>query len=88
MMHSFGSTFLQDVVLPLKKKPFSPKAHIWALQICTASVGLFGIFFSMVYTPKEYLVLLGILIGAIYLGGVGACVWGGLYWKKGTAQGR
>jgi SSS family solute:Na+ symporter len=27
------------------------------------------------------------LIGAIYLAGIGAVVWGGLYWKKGTTAG-
>lgn len=68
-------------------KLLSPKTHVMALQLCALGVGLFGIFFSIVYKPPEYLVMLTSLIGAIYLGGIGSCVLGGLYWKKGTTQG-
>jgi SSS family solute:Na+ symporter len=83
-LHIFGSTFLQDIILPLKKKPFSPKMHLLALQLSALGVGIFVFFFSLLYEPVDYLVLAVQLIGAIYLGGIGALVWGGLYWKKGT----
>jgi SSS family solute:Na+ symporter len=41
----------------------------------------------MIFKPVEYLAMIVKLIGSIYLGGVGCVVWGGLYWKRGTAQG-
>src|SRR5690606_29964984 len=28
-LHSWGSIFIQDVVMPLRKKPLSKKAHMW-----------------------------------------------------------
>ena len=31
-MHSWGSIFVQDVVLPLRKTPMTPRQHIWALR--------------------------------------------------------
>jgi len=31
-MHSWGSIFIQDVVMPFRKRPLSPKAHVNALR--------------------------------------------------------
>ena len=50
-------------------------------------VAIFACVFGLFYKPADYLILVVTLIGAIYLGGVGAVVWGGLYWKKGTTAG-
>lgn len=86
-LHSYGATLLQDVVLPLRKKQLSPKAHLIALQLTAMGVGIFACAFSVLYKPVDYLQLMVTLIGAIYLGGVGVVVWGGLYWKKGTTAG-
>lgn len=86
-MHSFGSTFIQDVILPLRRRPFAPREHIRVLRWAATGVGLFAIFFSTVFEFRDYLQLVTTLIGAIYLGGVGALVIGGLYWKKATVQG-
>ena len=86
-LHSVGSTFLQDVILPLRRKPFSPRAHLIALQLAAGGVAVFGCVFSLLYRPADYLTMVVTLIGSIYLGGVGAVVWGGLYWKRGTTAG-
>lgn len=86
-LHSYGSTLLQDVILPLRKKPLGAKAHVLALQLSAIGVGIFVCVFSLLYKPVEYLTMMTTLIGAIYLGGVGSVVWGGLYWKKGTTAG-
>lgn len=32
-MHSWGSIFIQDVILPFRKKPFTPKQHINMLRL-------------------------------------------------------
>lgn len=86
-LHGMGATLLQDVILPLRKKPLSPKMHLLALQWATVGVGVFVCIFSLLYKPADYLTMVVTLISAIYLGGVGAVVWGGLYWKKGTTAG-
>ncbi len=86
-LHSYGATILQDVILPLRKKPFEPKAHVRALKLTVFGVASFVCAFSILFKPVDYLVMIVALIGAIYLGGVGIVCWGGLYWKKGTAAG-
>ena len=32
-MHSWGGIFIQDVILPFRKKPFTPKQHIFLLKL-------------------------------------------------------
>ena len=86
-LHSYGSTIMQDVILPWKKRPLSPARHILALRMTMFGVGIFEVVFSALFKPVDYLVMISILIGSIYLGGVGVVVWGGLYWKRGTAAG-
>jgi SSS family solute:Na+ symporter len=86
-LHGYGSTLLQDAILPWMKNPLSPKAHLLALRMSMLGVALFVCTFSLLYKPVEYLTMMVSLIGAIYLGGMGAIVWGGLYWKRGTTAG-
>ena len=86
-LHSFGATLLQDVILPQRKAPMSPKAHVWALRASILFVALFTVTFSAFFKPVEILQFITQLIGVIYLGGIGLVVWGGLYWKRGTTAG-
>lgn len=86
-LHAFGTTFFQDVILPLRKKPFASKNHLTALKITIFGVAAFVSVFSILYKPVDYLIMISTLISAIYLCGVGFVVWGGLYWKKGTTAG-
>ena len=82
-MHSWGSIFIQDVVMPFKKKAFSPKQHIWALRLSVVGVAVFAWLFSYFYRQTEYVFLFFAITGAI-VSGAGAAIIGGLYWKKGT----
>jgi len=86
-LHSYGSTFLQDVFLPMRKKPLSPRAHLMWLKITVFGVALFAMLFSIWFKPMDYLVLSIQLLSTLYLGGIGLVVWGGLYWKRGTTAG-
>jgi SSS family solute:Na+ symporter len=86
-LHGHGSTILQDVIMPLRKKPFEPRAHVRWLKVTVFCVAAFACSFSIIFKPVDYLVMIVALIGAIYLGGIGFVVWGGLYWKRGTNAG-
>lgn len=86
-LHAYGTTLLQDVILPMRKKPLEAKSHIRWLQITIFGIAIFTCTFSYFFKPMEYLTMIVALIGAIYLGGIGLVVWGGLYWKKGTTAG-
>ncbi len=88
-LHSWGSIFIQDVVMPLRKnkKPISPKAHMWLLRGSIVSVSVFAFVWGQIFPLNEYIFMYFQITGAIYMGGAGAVILGGLYWKRGTTAG-
>jgi SSS family solute:Na+ symporter len=84
-LHSWGSIFVQDVLVPMRKKPFEPQTHLFLLRTAIFGVAVFGFVFSLVFRQTEYILMFFNITGAIYLGGAGAVIIGGLYWKKGTS---
>ena len=84
-MHSWGSILLQDIILPLRKKAFSPQKHIKYLRYSIIAVAVFIFIFSYFVIQKIDIIMFFALAGTIFLGAAGAVVIGGLYWKKGTA---
>lgn len=83
-LHSWGSIFVQDVILPFRKKAMTPRQHIWTLRFAVAGVAAFACVFSTVFTQAQYINLWWNVTGAIFTGGAGAAIIGGLYWRKGT----
>ncbi|MDD5707611.1 MAG: sodium:panthothenate symporter [Kiritimatiellae bacterium] len=86
-MLSWGSILVQDVILPYRKKPFTPKQQLLLLRILIASVATFAFFFSYFFGQVDYILMFFAITGAIWLGGSGPCIVGGLYWKRGTTAG-
>jgi SSS family solute:Na+ symporter len=86
-MHSWGSIFLQDVVMPFRDKPFSQKTHLRLLRFSIFGVAIFVFFFSLLFRQTEYIILFFMLTGSLFTAGAGTCIIGGLYWKRGTKQG-
>lgn len=86
-LHSWGSIFVQDVIVPLRKKPFGPRQHIWLLRLSMAGVALFAFLFGSLFRQTEYIRMWWSVTGALYIGGAGSAIIGGLYWKKGTTAG-
>jgi len=86
-LHSWGGIFVQDVLVPLLKKPFGPAQHIRALRLSIAGVALFAFLFGAFFRQTEYILMWWSITTAVYVGGAGAAIIGGLYWKKGTAAG-
>jgi SSS family solute:Na+ symporter len=83
-MHSWGSIFIQDVLMPIRQKPFEPKEHLKYLKLSILGVGIFIFFFSLIFQTSEYIFLFLAITGTIFVGGSGAAIIGGLYWKRGT----
>ena len=83
-MHSWGSIFIQDVVMPFKKTALSSKQHIWFLRFSILGVAVFAFFFSLLYYQTEYIFMFFAVTGSIFIGGAGSVIIGGLYWKRGT----
>jgi len=86
-LHSWGSLFIQDVVVPLRRKPFTPKQHIRLLRLSMAGVALFAFLFGCFFRQTEYVMMWWAVTEALYVGGAGVAIIGGLYWKKGTTAG-
>lgn len=83
-LHSWGSIFVQDVIMPFRKKPLSPRWHMRVLRCSILGVAVFAFFFSLFFPQKEYILMWMAITGAIFLGGAGSVIIGGLYWKRGT----
>jgi SSS family solute:Na+ symporter len=83
-LHSWSSIFIQDVVLPFRKAPLSPVAHLRLLRGGVVGVALFIFFFSLFYQQSQAILLFFALTGAIFAGWSGAVIIGGLYTRWGT----
>jgi SSS family solute:Na+ symporter len=86
-LHSWGSIFVQDVIVPRLKKPFGPRQHIWALRCSITGVAVFAFLFGSLYRQVDYIVMWWTVTTAVFVGGAGSAIIGGLYWKKGTTEG-
>ncbi|MDR0352606.1 MAG: sodium:solute symporter [Opitutaceae bacterium] len=86
-LHSWGSIFIQDVVLPLRKKPFTPAEQLRCLRLAAAGVALFAYLWSLFFPMRDHIFMYFLITGTIYLGGSGAVIIGGLYWRRATVQG-
>lgn len=85
-MHSWGSIFIQDVIMPFRKKPFESKQHLKVLKMSILGVCIFIYFFSLWFPMTDYIFLYFAITAAIFTGGSGAVIIGGLYWKRGTTS--
>ena len=84
---SWGSIFIQDCVLPLRRTPFTPRQHIILLRWSMIGVALFAFVFGSFFHQTEYIPMWWAVTEAIFVGGAGCAIIGGLYWKKGTTAG-
>jgi len=89
-MHSWGSIFVQDVVLPIRRgfglPDVSPTRHIWYLRISIVAVAVFICAFSLLFTQRDFIRMFQVLTGSVYMAGAGAVIIGGLYWRGGTTR--
>lgn len=86
-LHSWGSIFVQDVIVPLRKKPLKPKQHLLILRLSIVFVAVFIYVFSCFFRQTQHLMLYIAVTGAIWLGGAGIVIIGGLYTRWGNKLG-
>lgn len=86
-LHSWGSILVQDVIMPIRGRSFEPRTHLLLLRLAILSVALFIYMFSLLFEQSQYILMFFQATGGIYLGGAGAVIIGGLYWKRGTTHG-
>ena len=83
-LHSWGSIFIQDVIMPFRDKPFDKETHLQVLRYSIFGVAVFIFFFSLLFSQNQKIALYFALTAAIFSGGCGAVIIGGLYWERGT----
>jgi SSS family solute:Na+ symporter len=86
-MHSWGSIFVQDIIMPLYGKHIDPKKQVKYLKISITGVAIFAFLFSLLFPQNDYVLMYFAMTGTLWLGGAGAVIIGGLYWKKGSVYG-
>ena len=77
-LHSWGSIFIQDVIMPFRKKPFEKEEHIKVLRYSIFGVAIFIFLFSLLFSQSQKIALYFAVTAAIFAGGVGAVIIGGL----------
>ncbi len=85
-MHSWGSIVVQDFILPLRKKAFTPEQQIRALRLSIAGVCLFAFCFSYWFAQIDFILMFFAITGAIW-SGAAIVITLGLYWSRGTTAG-
>ena len=80
-------TIAQDVVLPFRKKPFTPKQHLRMIRIVALCVGVFFFFGSYFMSQLDYIGMYISLMIMMWTGGSGAIMTFGLYSRFGTTAG-
>jgi SSS family solute:Na+ symporter len=83
-LHSWGSIFIQDVIMPFRDKPFDKDTHLRVLRYSIFGVAVFIFLFSLLFSQHQKIALYFALTAAIFAGGCGAVIIGGLYWERGT----
>ena len=86
-IYSASLTIAQDVVLPLKKKPFTPEQHMWMIRTVAISVGVFFFIGSFFMSQLDYINMYIQLMCMMWIGGSGAVMLFGLYSRFGTTAG-
>jgi SSS family solute:Na+ symporter len=86
-LHSWGSILVQDVILPFRRRPFTPRQHLWLLRASIFGVAVFIFMFSLLFQQTQYIQMFLAITGAVFVGGAGSTIIGGLYWRGGTTAG-
>jgi SSS family solute:Na+ symporter len=84
---SWGAILIQDLVLPLRKRAFTPRQQLLWLRLAVIAVAVYAFLFSLNFGQVTYILMFFALTGSVYMGGAGAVILGGLYWRRGTAAG-
>jgi SSS family solute:Na+ symporter len=83
-LHSWGGVFIQDVLMPLRKRMLTPQQHIRYLRLSITGVAVFAFVFGLSFHQTEYIVMWFQMTMGLFVSGAGIAIIGGLYWKTGT----
>ena len=82
-----AATIVQDVIVPLRKEPFTPEQHIKLLKWMTVFVAISFFFGSVYLSQMDYISLFTSISTSIWITGAGSVMTFGLYSRFGTTAG-
>lgn len=82
-----SSTIVQDIIMPFRKTPFTPKQHLFYLRATSLSVCIFFLVVSLFFVQIDYINMFTTIMTATWLGGAGPIMIFGLYSRFGTTTG-
>ncbi len=85
-LHGWASVIVQDVLLPLRRREWTPRGQIRRLRAAIIAVAAFAFFFSLFFGQVDYILMFFAVTGALWMAS-GPVVTLGLYWKRGTTAG-
>jgi len=81
---AWGGILVQDIIVPLRGKPVSPKTHIWLLRGSILASATFTVLWSMFFKQVDDIFMYFDITASVYLSGAGVVILGGIYWRRGT----
>nr|WP_281398081.1 hypothetical protein [Ruficoccus amylovorans] len=82
-----SSTIVQDIIMPFRKKPFTPKQHLLVLRLSSLGVCIFFFFVSIFFVQLDYIQMFIVIMTGLWLGGAGPVMIFGLYSRFGNSVG-
>jgi Na+/proline symporter len=86
-IYSATLTIAQDVILPFRKKPFTPRQHIWMVRGVAMAIGVFFLAGSYYMKQLDFYQMFNTLACAMWIGASGSIMIFGLYSRFGTTYG-
>ena len=83
----WSSVLTQDVIAPIFGDRLGPKTRIWLTRVLIVLIGLYVLYWGLLYKGREDVWDYMAVTGAIYFTGAFALLVGGLYWKRASSTG-
>ncbi|MBQ9777142.1 MAG: sodium:panthothenate symporter [Lentisphaeria bacterium] len=78
---------VQDVILPFYKGHLSPQKHLLILRLTSLGVSIFFFIVAVFFSQMDYIIMFTTIMCALWLGGAGPIMVGGLYTRFGNLTG-
>jgi SSS family solute:Na+ symporter len=83
----WSSVITQDIVAPMMGKKLSTKARIQLTRIFIVLIGLYILYWGLIYEGSDDIWDYMSVTGAVYFTGAFSLLLGGLYWKRASSTG-
>ncbi|MBR7120840.1 MAG: sodium:panthothenate symporter [Lentisphaeria bacterium] len=86
-IYSAAGTVSQDIILPMIKKPLTPKQHMMMIRLVSLGIGVIFFFGSFFMSQLDYINLFVAMMVTMWQGGCGPVMIFGLYSRFGNVWG-